>query len=250
MFRRPSYGHQHLHYNYHHQTSCNNCAVFSLFHAAYFIISNNNDLNKENHWIKQVLQEKGYQEGFISKIFARIAVMVCLSQNSKHKPQISEKNIVLHLLVLHLLLSGISNLTSLTKTFFCIYKFHILCWFLLTDYFFYLWICELQAILSGNMELTPGPKPNSGQKFSLCHWNLNSIPGYNFSKIPLLSTCNSLNVLVIIRLPETYLELSILAQDPNVEMHGYMLIRAEHPSSFKTRGSLHLLQKTFPLETF
>ena len=247
MFRRPSYSHKHLHYNYHHQTSCNNCAVFSLFHAAYFIISNNNDLNKENPWIKQVLQEKGYQEGFISKIFARIPIMVCLSLNSKHKPQISEKNIVLRLLVLHLLLSGISNLTSLTKTFFCIYKFH---WFLLTDYFFYLWICELPAILSGNMELNPGPKPNSGQKFSLCHWDLNSIPGHNFSKIQLLSACNSLNVFVIIFLPETYLDFSILPQDPNVEMQGYMLIRAEHPSSFKTRGSLLLLQKPFSLETF
>lgn len=93
VFRRPSYSHQHLHYNCHHQTSCNNCAVFSLFHRAYSIIANNDDLNKENSWIKQALKEKGYQEGFISKIFARIAIMFCLSQNSKHKPQISKKNI-------------------------------------------------------------------------------------------------------------------------------------------------------------
>ena len=170
---------------------------------------------------------------------------------SQPKQQIQATNIQEeHLLVLHLLLSGISNLTSLTKTFFCIYKFHILYWFLLTDYFFYLWICELQAILSGNMELNPEPKPNSGQKFSLCHWNLNSIPRHNFSKIPLLSACNSLNVFVTICLPETYFDFSIPPQDPNVEMQGYMLIRAEHPSSFKTRGSLLLLQKPFPLETF
>ena len=188
VFKRLSYSDQHLHYNYHHQTSCNNCAVSSLIDRTYSIIANNDDLNKENSWIKQVLKEKGYQEGFISKIFARIAIMVCLSQNSKHKPQRSKKN--------------------------------------------------------------PGPKPNSGQKFSLCHWNLNSIPGHNFSKIQLLSACNSLNVFVIIFLPETYLDFSILPQDPNVEMQGYLLIRTEHPSSFKTRGSLHLLQKPYSLETF
>ena len=44
----------------------------SLFNRAYSIITNKDDLNKENARIKQVLKENGYQESIISKIFKRI----------------------------------------------------------------------------------------------------------------------------------------------------------------------------------
>ena len=91
--------------------------------------------------------------------------------------------IFLIIIVLHLLLCGVLNLTSLIKSFICIYKFHILSWFLLTNYLFHFRICELQVILCRDVELNPGLKPNSGQNFSICHWNLNSISVHNFSKI-------------------------------------------------------------------
>ena len=67
--------------------------------------------------------------------------------------------ILLIIIVLHLLLCGVLNLTFLTKSFICIYKFHILHWFFLTDYLFHFWIYELQVIFSGDVELKPGPKP-------------------------------------------------------------------------------------------
>ena len=43
-----------------------------MFNRAYFIISNKNDLTKENARIKEVLKENGYQKNIISKIFKRI----------------------------------------------------------------------------------------------------------------------------------------------------------------------------------
>ena len=43
-----------------HQTSCNESVVSSLFNGAYSIISNKDDLYKENARIKQVLKENGY----------------------------------------------------------------------------------------------------------------------------------------------------------------------------------------------
>ena len=43
-----------------------------MFNKAYSIITNKDDLHKENARIKQVLKENGYQEGIISKIFRRI----------------------------------------------------------------------------------------------------------------------------------------------------------------------------------
>ena len=41
-------------------------------------------------------------------------------------------------------------------------------------------------MLCGDIESNPGPRPNAGQSFSICHWNLNSIAAHNFSKISLL----------------------------------------------------------------
>ena len=153
------------------------------------------------------------------------------------------------------------KLTSLTKSFIYIYKFLILCWFLLTNYLFHFWICELQVILSGDVELNPGPKPNSGQNFSICHWNLNSIPAHNFLKNSLLNAYNSLHKFDIICLSETYLDSSILPQDPNLEMQRYTLIRADHASNIKRGGvcvyyknhlplkllNIHYLQECIPL---
>ena len=141
--------------------------------------------------------------------------------------------IFLIIIVLHLLLCSILNLTLITKSLFCIYKFQIFYWLLLANYSFHLWICDLQVILSENVELNPGPKPNSGQNFSVCHWNLNSIPAHNFSKISFLSACNSLHKFDIICLPETYLDSSILPKDANLEKQGYIIIRADDPSNVK-----------------
>ena len=96
----------------------------------------------------------------------------------------------------------------------------------------FMWICELQVILSGDVELNPGPKPNSSQNFPLCHGNLSNIPAHKFSKISLLSARKSLYKSDRICLSETYLDSSILL-DTNLEMQGYTLIRAEYPSNVK-----------------
>ena len=38
-------------------------------------------------------------------------------------------------------------------------------------------------MLCGDIESNPGPRSNSGQSFSISHWNLNSIAAQNFTKI-------------------------------------------------------------------
>ena len=37
-------------------------------------------------------------------------------------------------------------------------------------------------MLCGDIESNPAPRPNFGQSFSICHWNLNSIAAHSFSK--------------------------------------------------------------------
>ena len=117
-----------------------------------------------------------------------------------------------------------------------------------TNYLFHFWICELQVILSGDVELNSGPKPNSGQNFSIYHWKLNSIAVHNFSKISLLSAYNSLHKFELTCLSETYLDSSIFRQDPNLEMQRYLSIRADHPSNVKRGGVCVYSKNHVPLK--
>ena len=72
VYRKPTHTDQYLHYSSHHQTSCKESVVSSLFNRAYSIITNKDDLHKESARIKQVLKENGYQKSVINKIFKRV----------------------------------------------------------------------------------------------------------------------------------------------------------------------------------
>ena len=72
VYRKPTHTDQYLHYSSHHQTSCKENVVSSLFNKAYSIIINKDDLDKENARIEQVLKKNGYQEGIIRKLFKKI----------------------------------------------------------------------------------------------------------------------------------------------------------------------------------
>ena len=49
-----------------------------------------------------------------------------------------------------------------------------------------LWFYSILITLSGDVETNPGPKRNSTETFSFCHWNLNSISSHNYVIIFLL----------------------------------------------------------------
>ena len=59
--------------------------------------------------------------------------------------------------------------------YFHIYHMYLLCWLYI-----------LLIILSGDVELNPGPKRKAAQTLSVCHWNLNSICAHKFAKVSLL----------------------------------------------------------------
>ena len=91
--------------------------------------------------------------------------------------------------------------------------------------FDYQWLkCNL-LLLCSNVELNPGPKQNTTQEFSIFHRNLNSIAAHNFSKLVLLKAHNSIRKFDIICFSGTYLESNILADDSNLGIPGYNLVR-------------------------
>ena len=90
--------------------------------------------------------------------------------------------------------------------------------------------------------MNPGPKFSSYDRFSICHWNLNSISVHNFIKISLLRAYVSTHNFDILCLAETYLDSSISSNDNNLTILAYDLYRADHPSKVKRgRGGLYLL---------
>ena len=83
VYRKTTHTDQYLHYSSHHQTSCKESVFSSLFNRAYSIITNKDDLHKENARIKQVLKENGYRESIINKIFRRITNNHSLPQSQQ-----------------------------------------------------------------------------------------------------------------------------------------------------------------------
>ena len=78
VYRKPTHTDQYLYYNSHHQTSCKESLVSSLFNTACSIITHKDDLDIENTRIKQVLNENGYQ---VRKYFRELlAITACLSR--------------------------------------------------------------------------------------------------------------------------------------------------------------------------
>ena len=83
VYRKPTHADQYLHYSSYHQTSCKESVVSSLFNRAYSIITNKDDLYKENARIKQMLKENGYRESIINEIFSRITNNHSLPQSQQ-----------------------------------------------------------------------------------------------------------------------------------------------------------------------
>ena len=61
----------------------------------------------------------------------------------------------------------------------------------------------------GDIELNPRPKHKQGQCFSICHWNLNSIPAHNSLKLKLLQGYISSSEVDILCLSENFFLIQI-----------------------------------------
>ena len=49
------------------------------------------------------------------------------------------------------------------------------------------WLCSYLIILSGDVEVNPGPNNSVSEYLSICHWKLNSILAHDYSKLFLLN---------------------------------------------------------------
>ena len=91
--------------------------------------------------------------------------------------------------------------------------------------------------------IEPSPRPDSGQSFSICHWNLSSIAAHNWSKISLWRAYNAIHNHDVC-LSETHLNHDALSDNDNLKIPCYELIRFDHPAIQK-RGGTCLYHKDF-----
>ena len=106
------------------------------------------------------------------------------------------------------------------------------------------WFYSLLLLLSGDVELNPGPKHNYSNAFSICHLNLNSISAHNYAKVFLFKAYIAVHKFDIICISETYLDSSTPSNDSNLEISGYTLVCSDNPSNNK-RGGVCIYYKSF-----
>ena len=95
------------------------------------------------------------------------------------------------------------------------------------------WLYSCLIILSGDVEVNPGPKNSVSKCLSIFHWNLNWISAHDYSKLFLLKESISVHRFDIICPSETYLDSTVPLDNDNLVISGYNLIRSDHPSNTK-----------------
>ena len=104
---------------------------------------------------------------------------------------------------------------------------------------------QILLVNYGDIETNPGPRKSSPIKF--CHWNLNGLAAHDFIKVPLIEAFISTHSFDILCLSETFLDSTIDLNDENINIDGYSILRADHPSNHKRGGVCIYFKQSLPL---
>ena len=100
---------------------------------------------------------------------------------------------------------------NLPKNFISMFDVLLYCWhYFESTFIFLLTFAYILIILQCHryIEPNPGPRKLKTHSFSVCHWNLNSLPAHNFLNLTQLEAYNSVYKYGFICLSETYLDTS------------------------------------------
>ena len=108
VYRKPKYTDQYLNYSVDHQRK--ESFISFLFNIEYSIITNKDDVTKENARLNHVLKENGYLESIISKIVKRISNNHSLSMSQEQMQatdiQVEEIRMSVNILQLRILVKN------------------------------------------------------------------------------------------------------------------------------------------------
>ena len=86
--------------------------------------------------------------------------------------------------------------------------------------------------------------------FTICYCNLNSISAHNFVKVQFVKAYLAAPKFDIVCLFETYLNSSFPFDDDNLDISGYIMVRADHPANSKREGVCMYYENCLPLKVF
>ena len=99
---------------------------------------------------------------------------------------------------------------------------------------FYIMAVINLTLLCGDIEENPGPITKPNNNLSVCHWNVNSIPSHTFQEIAVLQSFVAVHKFDIICVSKTFLNNTY--EDNDLNLDGYSLLRADHPTNAKRGG--------------
>ena len=106
----------------------------------------------------------------------------------------------------------------------------------LIDVAYSTYFLHILLLQHGDIETNPGPQKEKKKNLSCCYWNVNSLIARNLSKLSQLEAYNSVCKHDFICISETFFDSSIQERDKNIQMDGYNLLRADHPSKSRRGG--------------
>ena len=135
-----------------------------------------NDSFSGCEYIWQELQSFLQCERFTFQFFLKSSLSIQLNSSWSHYLGVMPVSITqwrLEIGIFYTRLSRVSkSWSALLLCNSCTIAFYFVCYMVLT------------LIICGDVELSPGPENNkSSYNFSLCYWNLNSLPAHDFSKL-------------------------------------------------------------------
>ena len=126
-----------------------------------------------------------------------------------------------------------------TETFLKPFSYSIIKLPKITKVIVFLFLCITNLLSQcGDIEANSGPRFSS---LTFCHWDLIGLTAHDSIKISLVQAYITQHNYDIICLSETFLNSPIQSDDNRIKLGGYNLIRSDHPSDSKRRGSMYLL---------
>ena len=113
---------------------------------------------------------------------------------------------------------------------------------------FFISFFSQKLFLSGDIETNLGPRHYLNNYFTIYYWNLNSISAHNFAKVQLLKAYLAVHKFDAVCLSETYFNSCFCFDDENLDITGYIMVRADHQANSKGAGVCMYYKNCLPLK--
>jgi len=113
---------------------------------------------------------------------------------------------------------------------------------------FFLIVLHILLIVSGTVEINPGPDRTKKSNFSFAVWNLDSIPARNFARIPLIETFQATYDFDLFGVCESLLDKNILNEDIFINGFSPDPFRADKLEQSRNGGVCLYFKKDLPIK--